>query len=131
MNAGNVIEMNNNDEYKETNIKTYWRLIRKLIYLLCSTRPKILFVVGQLNKRNADPRLSHLKVAKRVVRYLKGKMHLDIIYSVKNSPSHRASDCHLPYGLVGYVDSNYAGDPKEQKLVMEHYFFINGAVVLW
>ncbi len=34
-----------------------------------------------------------------------------------------------PYGLLGYVDSNFARDPEDRKSVMGYYFFLNGAVV--
>ena len=95
--------MHENDDYKEANLKTYQRLIRKLMYLSCVTRPDIAFAVGQLSKRNGDPRLGHLKAAKRVLRYLKEMMHLRITCE--------ASEAKIsPYGLVGYVDSNYAGN---------------------
>ena len=35
-----------------------------------------------------------------------------------------------PYGLTGYVDSNFAGNPTDLKSVMGYYFFLNRAVVL-
>ena len=35
------------------------------------------------------------------------------------------------YGLIGYADSNFAGDPEDRKSVMENCFFLNGAVVSW
>lgn len=35
------------------------------------------------------------------------------------------------YNLIGYTNSNYANDPKDKKLVIEYYFFINGAVAFW
>lgn len=34
------------------------------MYLLCGTRPDIVFVVRQLSKRNTDLKIDHLKVAK-------------------------------------------------------------------
>lgn len=37
----------------------------------------------------------------------------------------------LPYGLTGYADSNFAGGPKDRKLVIGYCFFLNGAVVSW
>lgn len=37
----------------------------------------------------------------------------------------------LPYGLIGYINSNFAGDPKHWKLVIGYCFFIHGAVILW
>ncbi len=36
-----------------------------------------------------------------------------------------------PYGLIGYADSNFAKNLGDRNLVMEYYFFMNGAVVLW
>lgn len=96
------------------------------MYLSCSTRPDIAFAVGQLSRRNADPRVGHLKAAKRVVRYLKEMMQLGIIYGTSSS-----TDSSQPYGFVGYADSNYAGDPEDRKSVIGYCFFINGAVASW
>lgn len=70
MKTGNFIEMQDEDNYEEVDLKVYQCLIGKLMYLSCGTKPNISFVVGQLSKRNVDPRISHLKAAKRVVRYL-------------------------------------------------------------
>ncbi len=36
-----------------------------------------------------------------------------------------------PYGLIGFADSNFAGDPEDRKSVMGHCFFLNRAVVSW
>lgn len=93
--AGSVIEMKEVDNYKETNLKAYQLLIWKLMYLSCGIRPDIAFAMGQFSKRNADPRVGHLKAVKQVLRYLKGMMHLRITYRVNknNTPL---------YGLVGY-----------------------------
>lgn len=35
------------------------------------------------------------------------------------------------YGLLGYVDSNFAGDSEDWKSVMGYCFFMNGAVISW
>lgn len=124
MKAGSVIKMNKTDDYKETDHKAYQCLIDKLIYLSCGIRPNIAFGVRQLSKRNANPRVGHLKAAKCVIRYLKGMMQIRIIYGV--------SDLNPAlYRLIGYVDSNYAEDPKDRKSVMGHCFFINRAIVSW
>ena len=37
----------------------------------------------------------------------------------------------LPYGLVSYADSNFAGDPEDQKSVIGYCFFLNRAMVSW
>ena len=38
--------MNNANNYNETNIKVYQYIIEKLIYLLCSIRSNIVFIMG-------------------------------------------------------------------------------------
>lgn len=105
------------------------------MYLLCGTQSDISFVVRQLSKRNADPRVGHLKAVKRVVRYLKGTIHLEPVYGAHPQSENKAKAKTLagqpPFGLVGYADSNYAGDPKDRKSVMGHCFFIHEAIVSW
>lgn len=58
-------------------------------------------------------------------------MHLSIIYEANSSLSQETNDRQLPYKLINYSDRNYAGDLKDWKSVMGHYFFINGEVLLW
>lgn len=67
MKVGSTLDMEEPDDYEEANLRSYQRLIGKLKYLSCGTRPDIAFVVGQLSKHNADPRFGHMRAAKRVV----------------------------------------------------------------
>ena len=97
--AGSAIEMNDPEDYEETELQEYQHLIGKLIYLACGTRPDIAFVVGQLGRQNADPKKSHLQAAKRVVRYLKGTIPMGLIFGKKVN-SHLPRDPPL-YDLVG------------------------------
>lgn len=126
MKAGNFIDMQEEDDYEEADLKTYQRLVGKLMYLSCGTRPDIDFVVGQLSKRNSDPRMGHLKAAKRVLRYLKDTMHLGLNYGdiLKSDGQTKAPVTSSPYGLVGYTDSNYAGDLEDRKSVMGYFFYL-------
>ena len=89
--------------------------------------------VGQLSKHNAGPRVGHLKAARRVIQYLKGTMHLGLMYgdTLKSDGQTNAPVAPPPYGLVGYADSNYAGDPEDRKSVMGNCFYVNGAIVSW
>lgn len=74
------MEMSKFGDYEKGDIKLYQYLIGKFIYLLFGTRSNISFTVGQLNKYNSDPGIGYIKAAKKVVRYLKGIMHIKLVY---------------------------------------------------
>jgi hypothetical protein len=58
---------------------TYRSIIESLRYLTC-TRPDIAFAVGVASQFMEDPRHSHLKVVKRILRYVKGTENLGLLY---------------------------------------------------
>lgn len=89
--------------------------------------PDISFVIGQLNKQNANPRKGHLWVAKRVVRYLKRTIKMGLIFGWK-SVEWLPKDLLL-YRLIGYINSNFAEDPKDWKSVMAYCLFLNRTVI--
>ncbi|XP_019259248.1 PREDICTED: uncharacterized protein LOC109237396 [Nicotiana attenuata] len=90
-------------------------LIGSLRYLSC-TRPDILFGVGLLSRFMETPTISHLKVAKRILRYIKGTLDYGILYSSsKESKS------------VGYCDSDWAGDIYYRKSTTGFVFFLGNS----
>lgn len=99
------------------------------MYLICRTRPDIAFAVGRLSKYNTDPHKGHLKVANRVVGYIKDIIYRELVYGQRLDGS--SSTSPGPYSLVGYRDSNYAGDLEDKKSVIGYCFFLNNAIVLW
>ena len=129
MKVGSAIEINDSEDYEETELREYQHLISKLMYLAYGTRSDITFMVGQLSRYNADPRKGHLRVAKKVVRYLKSTIQIGLVFG-KEVNSHLPRD-PPPYDLVGYADSNFAEHPIDRKSVMSYCFFLNGAIVLW
>lgn len=54
------------------------RLVSNLIYLVCSTRSNITFIVGQVSRYNSDPKAGYLWVVKQVFQYLKKIITLEI-----------------------------------------------------
>ena len=68
----------NKDEYgKKVDEKTYRGMIGSLLYLTAS-RPDIMFSVYLCARFQSNPRESHLKAVKRIIRYLKDAINLGL-----------------------------------------------------
>ena len=126
--AGSTLFLDQVGDHQQANLTEYQRLIGKLMYLSCGTRPDIAFVVGQLSCHNSDPHVRHLRIAKQVLRYLKGTITLGIEW--ENDPaSHRIGEKYGEIGVVEYADSSYTGDIKDRKSIIGYYFFLGGGVI--
>ena len=75
----------------------YRGLIGSLLYLTAS-RLDIMFAVCLYARYQANPKESHFKAAKRILKYLKGTSSVRLWY-----PS------HSPMYLIGYSDFDFAG----------------------
>nr|GEZ66856.1 uncharacterized mitochondrial protein AtMg00810-like [Tanacetum cinerariifolium] len=78
-------------------------MIGSLMYLT-SSRLDIMFAVCACARFQVTPKSSHIHAVKRIFRYLKGKPHLGLWYPKD-----------LPFNLVAYSDSNYAGASLDRK----------------
>ena len=78
-------------------------LVGSLRYLTC-TRPNIVFAVGVVSRFMEAPTSTHLKVAKRILSYLKSTIDLGLFYSSSDN-----------FNLMGYCVSDYAVDVDDRK----------------
>ena len=67
-----------------------------------------------------NPHESHGKVAKRILRYVRGTIQFWIHYSAEASPL-----------LVGFTDSNWAGDPDDRKSTAGYVFTLCLGRITW
>nr|GEU42722.1 putative ribonuclease H-like domain-containing protein [Tanacetum cinerariifolium] len=88
---------------KDVDVHTYRLMIGSLMYLT-SSRLDIMFAVCACACFQVTPKALHLHEVKRTFRYLKGKPHLGLWYPTD-----------LPFDLVAYSDSDYAGASLEKK----------------
>lgn len=125
--------MQEEDDYEEVDLKGYQQLVGKLMYLSCSTRPNITFVVDWPSRQNADPRMGYLKTTKKVLWYLKGTMHPKLTYKNVLQLINQTKALMAPesYGFIEYAGSKYAGDHEDCKLVIRYYFYLNRALISW
>jgi hypothetical protein len=87
--------------------KLYRSMIGSLLYVT-ALRPDVIFSVCMCIRFQASPRESHLKATKRILRYLKHTQDVRLWYLKGAS-----------FELVGYSDSDYAGNKVERKSTSE------------
>ncbi|XP_035832857.1 secreted RxLR effector protein 161-like [Helianthus annuus] len=108
-----------NDPEEEINQNMYMSLVGSLMYLT-NTRPDIMFAVIKVSRFMERPRKSHWEAGKRILKYIKGTIDHGIIYS-KGSKGK----------LVGYSDSDYAGNIEDSKSTSGYIFNLGSGAVAW
>jgi hypothetical protein len=94
-------------------------LIGSLLFLALACRPNITFAVIRLARFASNLSNNYLQAIKRVFRYLKGTISLEIIYSLNQSPY-----------LQGYCNANYARDVSTTKSITRYIFILAGGLII-
>ncbi|KAG6478457.1 hypothetical protein ZIOFF_061900 [Zingiber officinale] len=97
-------KLSKNDEGKTIDPIRFKSLVGSLRYLTC-TRPDILYEVGLVSRFMEEPKETHWKAAKRILRYVRGTMNHGLFYSHSNNSQ-----------LVGYSDIDWGGDCDDQRI---------------
>ena len=87
---------------------------------LTATRPDLVFVVNLISRFMACPTQQHFVIAKRALRYLKGIVKDGVFYK-RGGVSE----------LIGFTDSNYAGDIEDRKSTSGYVFMMSEGAVAW
>ncbi|GKB97697.1 hypothetical protein Tco_0983834, partial [Tanacetum coccineum] len=91
------------EEAEDVDVQLYRSMIGSLMYLTAS-RPDIMFLVCACARFQVTPKVSHLYVVKRILRYLKGQPKLGLWY-LRDSP----------FDLEDFSDSDYARASLDRK----------------
>ena len=104
--------------------KLYQQIIGTLMYLMLLTRADIAFSIQWLSTALAQPYIEHLNASKNLLRYLKGTKTASIIYKGKKEGK-------IGNSLIGFSDSDFAGDKKGSKSTWAYLFKLAGAPISW
>ncbi|CAM8923708.1 unnamed protein product [Rhodiola kirilowii] len=97
----------------------YRGMIGSLLYLTAS-RPDILFSVCLCARFQADPRETHVKAVKRILRYLKGTDDMCLFYPMGGE-----------LRLTAYTDVDYAGCKTDRKSTSGMTQFLGPCLISW
>ena len=101
------------------NSTKYRGLIGSLPYLTTS-RPDIHFGVCLCARFQANPKESHLKVAKKILKYLKGTTNVGLWYP-----------CDSNITLSGFSDSDYAVCKLDRKSTSGTCHLLSSSLISW
>jgi hypothetical protein len=102
--------------------KQFRTLAGGLLWLARCTRPDIAFAVHQLTRHTHAPRVSDMRLGKRVLRYLLGTstMKLHVQYDGRNA-----------LALSGYTDADFAARDSDRKSISAAAIYVNGMLIHW
>ncbi|XP_078439884.1 secreted RxLR effector protein 161-like [Wolffia australiana] len=109
-----------NERNTMVNTTEYRSLFGSLRYLT-HTRPNLLYSVGILSRFMENPAQEHFNGVKRVLRYVKGTIDFGLFYKKGD----------LNTELMGFSDSDFAGDVSDRRSTSGYIFFLNGMAVRW
>jgi hypothetical protein len=112
-------EMHTNGD-KETDNKLYRQIIGSLMYLSLGTRPDITYAVNKASQFLENPRKTNWKAAKRIVKYLKGRINHGLYFPVKQEGH-----------VYAFSDADYAGDVTSRKSTTGIVVKLGTAIIAW
>ncbi|XP_070003091.1 secreted RxLR effector protein 161-like [Nicotiana sylvestris] len=83
-------------------------------------RPDIVFSMGLCARFQSNSKESHLKAAKRILRYLKGTQDLVLYYPLGDN-----------FNLIGYADTDYACYLMYRKSTFGMAHFLGSCLISW
>jgi len=110
--------------------KLLQRIIGTVMYLMLLTRPDISFAVQWISRHLTKPTNTHINAAKNLLRYLACTRNLAIRYSY-NAKKIVTGPTGNPLQLLGFCDSDFAGDRNSSKSTYGYLFTLLGGPICW
>lgn len=97
----------------------YQRIVGSLMYIMLGTRGDIAYAVSVASRHLANPGPQHMKLARRVLRYLKGTKTLRLTYK---------GSLRM---LRGFTDADWAGCRDTRRSTAGYLFNIGSGAISW
>jgi hypothetical protein len=114
-------KLGKNENGRASDAKVYKQMVGCLMYLL-ATRPDLAYSVCLVARFMERPTEIHVAAVKRILRYLKGTIGCGIMYKRLTVDNLR---------LVGWSDSDYAGDVDDRKSTSGFVFMLGSGAISW
>ena len=114
-------EITNNEGGSPCDKTLYRSMVGTLGYIASATRPDISYAFSKLSRYFENPTNLHLRMAKRVFRYLKRTKHYKLVFTAgQETDTYRI-----------YADADYAGDRDNRKSTSGIMSFLFGCLIHW
>lgn len=97
----------------------YSSAVGSLMYAMVCTRPDLAYAVSMVSRYMANPGKEHWKAIQWIFRYLRGTTDVCLQFG-------RTRD-----GVIGYVDSDFAGDLDRRRSLTGYVFTLGGCAISW
>ena len=94
-------------------------MIGCLLYLIAS-HPDIAFSVGVCSRFQSNPKVSHMNVVKRIIKYVSETCDYGLFYSKESNSS-----------LASFSDSDWVDNADDRKSTTGGYFYVGANLFVW
>jgi len=94
----------------------YAYVIGTIMYSMISTRPDLAYSISLLSRFMSNPRKIHWETLKYVLKYINGSLNIGLNFKKRGDT----------LDLVGYLDSDFAGDRDTRKSTTTYFFTLSG-----
>ena len=108
-------------EYLKMENIPYANVIGTIMYSMISTRSDLAYSISLLSRFMSDPRKADWEALKHVLKYINGSLDVGLNYEKKGDT----------LNLVGFVDSNFAGDRDSHKSTTAYFFTLGDNCFSW
>lgn len=102
---------------------TFFRSIVGGLQYVTVTRPEISYSVNKVCQFLSAPLEDHWKAVKRILRYLKGTIHHDLL--INPAPMHQ------PLSLTAFCDADWASDPDDRRSTSGACILLGPNLISW